>query len=149
MAAGAGAFIGMAAGSALTSMAASYAKGAEYKIQQYQAETNAKIAAMQGRKTAMDLSSAFNKSMASDVVMAAAQGRRGGSVQAVAGAAEKQFNWDVDFAAMSANIQETGYLGQAEQYGMAGKYAQGAGMLSAGMQSATKSYVQYSLLKKK
>lgn len=92
-----------------------------YKIQKYQAQTNAKLAAMKGKETAMNLSMEFNKSMASDMVMAAAQGRRGGSVEAIASAAEKQYNWDVDYAKFSAKLQESGFTSQASQYGMAGK----------------------------
>ena len=104
--------IGSAASDVLGSISGYYGS----KAQKYQAQTNAKIVKMQGKATALNLTEQYNKSRASDVVMAAAQGRRGGSVEGIARAAEAQYNWDMDFAEMSAQIQELGYSAQAQQY---------------------------------
>ncbi len=128
----AGLAIASVASSALGSIAGSY--GA--KAQKYQAETNAKIAKMQGKNVALSLSQEYNKSRASDVVMAAAQNRRGGSVEGIARASEQQYNWDVDYAEMSANLQESGLEAQAKQYDIASKQTLLGGALGAVAQGA-------------
>ncbi len=129
----------MAAGLALASLAGSAASnilgsisgyyGA--KAQKYQAETSAKLAKMQGKNTALNLSQDYNRARASDVVMAAAQNRRGGSVAGIARAAEEQYVWDVDFADFSAKLQEMGYQSQATQYGLAAKQTLLGGTIGA------------------
>ena len=107
------------AGMAASSMIGSIAASNSMKAQKYQSETRAKIAKMNGKATALNLTEDYNRGRASDIVMAAAQGRSGGSVAGIARAAEAQYNWDVDFAELSAQIQETGHTAQAQQYGVA------------------------------
>ncbi len=123
-----------------TKMLGSIAASNSMKVQKYQAETRAKIAKLNGKATALNLTNDFNKSMASDAVIAAAQGRSGGSVAGIARAAEAQYNWDVDFAELSAQIQESGYTAQATQYGMASKQTLLGGALGAIGGAATTYY---------
>lgn len=112
-----------AIGSVIAGIGGAYAESQSYQIKKYQAQTNAKIAKMQGEASSLMLQQQFNKQMASNVVMAAAQGRRGGSVEQIGMAAEQQLNWDQDFAKLSAQIEESGYMSQAKQYGMAASSA--------------------------
>jgi len=123
----------LAQASAISSVVAgigsAYAQSSQYKIQQIQAKQRAEIAKMQGEADSLNLLRDFNKTMASNVVMAAAQGRSGGSVEAIASAAEAQYNWDTDFTKLSAEIQSRGYQAQAAQYGIAGTQAMVGGTL--------------------
>ena len=86
---------------------------------------------MQGEADALQLQRQFNQTMASNTVMAAAQGRSGGSVEGIAQAAEQQYNWDADFTKLSAQLQESGYQSQAQQYGNAASSALVGGSLGA------------------
>ena len=129
--------LGLAAAS---SFMGSIAASNSMKVQKYQSETQAKIAKLNGKATALNLTNDFNKSMASDAVMAAAQGRSGGSVAGIARAAEAQYNWDVDFAELSAKIQESGYTAQAAQYGMGARQTLLGGALGAVGGAATTYY---------
>lgn len=106
-------------------------ESASYKVQSMQAGTSARMARLQGDRDALSLIQQFNKSMASDTVMAAAQGRSGGSVSAIASASEAQFNWDSDFTELSAKIREEGYLAQKKQAEIASDYAMIGGITSA------------------
>ncbi len=108
-----------AIGSAITGIGSAFADSQSYKIKKYQSQTNAKIAKMKGEADSLQLQRQFNKTMASNAVMAAAQGRRGVSVEGVAQAAQQQLNWDQDFTKLSAEIEESGYQSQAAQYGKA------------------------------
>jgi len=108
-----------------------FAKSSQYDIQKIQAKTRAKIAKMQGEADALNLQRQFNQTMASNVVMAAAQGRSGGSVEQMARAGEEQYRWDADFTRLSAQIQESGYQAQATQYGAAASTALIGGSLGA------------------
>ncbi len=137
--------IGSGVGSIITGIGGAYAKSQSYKVQKYQAETRAKIAKMQGKADALQLQRQFNQTMASNTVMAAAQGRRGGSVEQIGMAAEQQFNWDADFTKLSAQIEESGYRAQASQYGMAAGTALmggAAGAISGGLQDIGTSLYQ-------
>ena len=129
-------------GSIAAGIGGAYAKSVQYDVQKMQAETRAKIAKMQGEADALTLQRQFNQTMASNVVMAAAQGRTGGSVAQIAAAGEEQFRWDADFARLSAQIQESGYQAQAAQYGIAGKGALiggGLGAVAGGLMGMEKS----------
>ncbi len=106
-------------GSVITGIGSAFADSQSYQIKKYQSQTRAKIAKMQGEADSLQLQRQFNQTMASNTVMAAAQGRSGGSVEGVAQAAQQQLNWDQDFTKMSAEIEESGYRSQATQYGKA------------------------------
>lgn len=71
-----------------------------------------RIAGLQADYTAANLKREFNRTMASNAVIAAAQGRSGGSVEQIASAAEAQYNWDADFSQLSAEYQELGINAQ-------------------------------------
>ena len=116
-------------GSVITGIGSAYAQSSQYKIQQIQAKQKAEVAKMQGEADSLNLLRDFNKTMASNIVMAAAQGRSGGSVEQIASAAEAQYNWDADFTKLSAEIQAGGYQAQAAQYGIAGTQAMVGGTL--------------------
>jgi len=118
-------------GSIAAGIGGAYVKSVQYDIQKMEAKTRAKIAKMQGEADALTLRRQFNQTMASNVVMAAAQGRIGESVMGIARAAEAQFRWDADFTRLSAQIQESGYQAQAAQYGLAGRTALIGGGLGA------------------
>ncbi len=124
----------MMAGSAILGATQAYFGGkaaeSQYNIKRIQAKTQERIARFNGKITAMNMTYAFNKSRASDVVMAAAQNRRGGSVAAVASASEAQYNWDLDLAAMGTKLEEMGYQSNATEYAAAADYAGGTGMLT-------------------
>lgn len=109
----------------------SIAQSASYKIQEINSRVQAKHAETQGKAAALDLTVQFNKMMASNAVMSAAQGRSGGSVEAVASAAEAQYEWDMDYTALSSEIQKSGYDAQAAQYKLASKSALVGGTISA------------------
>lgn len=128
-----------AIGSAITGIASAYAQSASYDIQKYQAQTQAKIAKMQGEADALAMNRALNKTLATNTVMAAAQGRSGGSVDQMASAATQQFNWDADFAKMSAKIEEQGYKAQARQYGNASS----ASLIGGSLGSVSGSLMDY------
>lgn len=137
--------IGSGIGSMITGIGSAFAKSEGYKVQKYQAETRAKIAKMQGKADALQLQRQFNQTMASNTVMAAAQGRSGGSVEGISRAAQQQFNWDADFTQLSAQIEESGYRAQASQYGTAASTALiggAAGAISGGLQDIGKSLYQ-------
>jgi len=118
-------------GSIVAGIGGAFAKSVQYDVQKMQAKTRAKIAKMQGEADALTLQRQFNQTMASNVVVAAAQGRTGESVAGISRAAEKQFRWDADFTRLSAQIQESGYQVQATQYGIAGRTALIGGVLGA------------------
>lgn len=120
-----------AIGSTISGIGSAYAQSQSYKIKKYQAQTRAKMAKMEGEASALMLQQQFNKQMASNAVMAAAQGRSGGSVEGIATAAAQQLNWDQDFTKLSAEIEESGYQAQARQYGMAASSSLLGGTLDA------------------
>jgi len=110
---------------------------AQLRIQKANAKVQSAQASMQGALYGMQLEAKFNKAMASDAVMAASQHRRGGSVQAIAQAATKQFNWDMDFAEMSTEIQMMGAEANIASLDSAQKAAMGEGLLNAGIAGYT------------
>jgi len=110
---------------------------AQIRIEKANAKVQAAQTKMQGNLYGMNLQKNFNKSMASDVVMAASQHRRGGSVEAMARAAEKQFNWDMDFAELSTEIQMMGANANIASLDSAQKSAFGQGILNAGISAFT------------
>jgi len=137
-----------AIGSTISSLSGIYMQGVQNEIagynrdiERYRAKTNAAIAKVQGKQTALALNNAFNKTMASNAVLSAAQMRRGGSVTQIANAAEDQYNWDLDFADMSNKIQEIGLdaLASYKQYtpSMGETMAGGVGKAMAPLQSYT------------
>lgn len=102
---------------------AAASRASSYRIQQIQAKTMEYQAKVQAKADIMQLQTQFNRVMANNAVMAAAQGRRGGSVEQIAKAAEAKFNWDKDFTKLSSEIQSGGYKAQAEQYALAANTA--------------------------
>lgn len=94
-------------------------RASSYRIKAIQASVKAQQAKLQGKADILQMQTKFNRTMASNVVMSAAQMRSGGSVEAMASAAKEQFNWDVDFTELSAEIEATGSISQATQYGIA------------------------------
>lgn len=64
-----------------------------------------RIAKLQGKITALNLNTHFNDAMANQVVMNAAQGRRGATVESLASSAEKQYNWDLDYSELSTQYE--------------------------------------------
>lgn len=110
--ASAGMGAGMGAAGVAIQVAQSYfgakAAASEAKITQYKYEVDSKLAKMNSNKIALDLTRQFNNTMASNAVIAAAQGRSGGSVEAIGRAATAGYNWDVDFAELSRDIQTKG-----------------------------------------
>lgn len=128
-----------AVGSVISGIGGAYAESQSYKIKKYQAQTRAKIAKMEGEASSLMLQRQFNKQMASDVVMAAAQGRSGPSVTGIARAAAQQLNWDQDFTKLSAEIEEKGYQSQVAQYGRAA----GAALLGGTLGKITGGMMDY------
>ena len=129
-------------GSIIAGVGGAYAKSVQYDVKKMEAKTRAKIAKMEGEAAALTLQRQFNQTMASNVVMAAASGRTGESVAGIARAAGEQYRWDADFTRLSAQIQESGYQAQAEQYGLAAKTALiggGLGAISKGLMTMEKS----------
>ena len=120
-----------AIGSIFSGIGSAYAQSVSYDIQKIQARTAAKIAKMQGEADSLAMHRQLNKTLASNTVMAAAQGRSGGSVEGIASAATQQYNWDADFDKLSAEIEQGGYESQAAQYGAAASTALIGGSLSA------------------
>lgn len=118
-------------GSAISGIGSAYAQKAQYDIEAMNAKANARVAKIQGEADSLQLLKDFNKTMASNAVISAAQGRSGGSVTQIAQAAEAQYNWDSDFTKLSAQIQSSGYIAQAEQKKIAGKQAFIGGSLSS------------------
>jgi len=118
-------------GSIISGIGSAYAQSQQYKIQQIQAKTRANIAKMQGKQESLSMLRMFNKGMASNAVMAAAQGRSGGSVEAIAQASEQQYNWDINTVELNAELQARGYQSQAAQYGAASSQAMVGGSLGA------------------
>mgnify|MGYP000503973946 FL=1 len=126
-------------GSVVSGIGGAFAESQSYKIKKYQAQTRAKISKMQGEADSLMLQRQFNKTMASNTVMAAAQGRSGGSVEGIATAAQQQLNWDQDFTKLSAEIEEKGYQAQATQYGKAA----GASLIGGSLGAVTGGYMDY------
>ena len=118
-------------GSVISGIGGAYAQSQSYQIKKYQAQTRAKIAKMEGEAAALQMQQQFNKQMASNAVMAAAQGRSGGSVEQIGMAAQQQYNWDADFTKLSAQIEESGHRSQATQYGRAASTSLIGGTLDA------------------
>ena len=116
---------------------ASNQKKSQLKIQRANAGVAAANAKLNGQVYGMQLEANFNRAMASDVVMAASQHRRGGSVQAIAQAATKQFNWDLDFAEMSTEIQMLGANANLAALDQATSSAMSQGLLNAGISGYT------------
>jgi len=112
-------------------------RASQLRIQKANLKVQAAQAKMNGAAYGMRLETNFNKSMASDVIMAASQHRRGGSVQAIAQAATKQFNWDMDFAEMSTEIQAMGLKANIASLDAAQKSAMGEGLVNAGISAYT------------
>jgi len=137
--------IGSSIGAGLAQYGQSMVQSASYGIQQndafvgaFSAQVQQRASRLQGKADVLALTKDFNKSMASDAVMGAAQNRKGGSVAAVASAAQSQYDWDKDFTEMSTKIAESGYksqyiaeMGRAEQAGIAADAAKKIGMSSA------------------
>jgi hypothetical protein len=122
------------------------------KIQQAQLGVQSKIAELEGKQYGLNLQTSFNKAMASDAVIGASQMRRGGSVAAVASAAEKQFNWDMDFAKVATDIKMKGYDADMNALKTASNTVMTAGYTSAAVGAYTdyqKSNERKSLLAKK
>lgn len=91
------------------------------KTQKSSAQLAASRARLQGKLQVIGMRSNFNKTMATNAVIAAAQGRSGGSVAQIASAAEKQLDWDIDLAKMDSEIQaiesvKNGYASNTEAF---------------------------------
>jgi len=71
-------------------------------------------AKLNGKITALNLNTYFNDTMANQAVMNAAQGRRGATVEAIASAAETQYNWDLDYSELSTEYEIHGI--EADRY---------------------------------
>lgn len=123
--------------SGISSIGASLARSAAFDVQKINAQTNSMIAELQGKADVLSLKRQFNKAMASNAVIGAAQGRRGGSVAQIASAAESQYNWDANFVKMQADMQISGFDAQAEQFKIASGTAATSGTLSAIGSTAT------------
>lgn len=102
-------------GSVFANYSSSMAQAGSYEAQalSYTAKarglkTDQKKAKLAGKQTALQLNSYFNESMANQVVMSAAQGRRGGSAQAVGEAATAQYNWDLDYTELATQVEISG-----------------------------------------
>ena len=131
---------------------------AQLRIEKANTKVQAAQSKMIGEYNAMKMTQSFNRAMSSDVVMAAAQHRKGGSVTAMASAAERQFNWDIDFAKASSEIQQAGLRANLESLDRAANNTLSEGIVNAGISGYNsyqkskeyKSYTQQkSLLAKK
>jgi hypothetical protein len=80
---------------------------------------------MNAKNTALKLNEDYNKQMASNMVIAAAQNRRGGSVQGMASAAESEYEWDLAYAAFEGDLN---YLNRMSEADSAGRAADAAGI---------------------
>ncbi len=101
------------------------------KIQKYQAETNAKLAEMQGKADGLSLASSYNKTQATNAVVSAAQNRRGGSVTAISDAAESGYEFDLQMVELGAYMQTSGYETNAQMAKLSGKQSIFSGLLGA------------------
>lgn len=108
-------------GSGISALGAAYIQSTSLEIQQIQAKTAAKQAEIMGKSYALELSKRFNKTQATNAVVAAAQGRSGGSVNAIASAAQEQYNWDSMYSSISSGMTVRSMEEQASQYGAAAK----------------------------
>lgn len=122
------------------------AQSYQYKTQQFKYETDAKLAKMNSNNVALQLSRQFNNTMASNAVIAAAQGRKGPTVEAVGRAAEAQYNWDVDFTELSRDIQARGIESMALSAETAAKTTSKSA-ISNMLGTAGMSYLQYKMIK--
>lgn len=122
------------------------AAASQYKVEQYKYETDAKIAKMNSKNVALQLSRDFNNTMASNAVIAAAQGRSGATAEAVGRAAETQYNWDINFAELSRDIQSRGLESMALSAKTAAKTTAKAAIPNL-VGSAAMSYLQYKMIK--
>ena len=116
---------------ALSTFNASISQSAGYDVQSTQARTQAKFAQLQGKANGLELLKRYNQSAGQDAVIAAAQGRSGGSVEAMASSASNQFDWDKAFNDISTQVRVQGYQSQADQYALASKAALIGGAVSA------------------
>ena len=122
------------------------------KIQEANLGVQAKVSEMEGKAYGMNLQADFNKAMASDAVIAASQMRKGGSVTAISDAAERQFNWDIDYAKFATDIKMKGYNADMNALKTASNTAMTAGYTSAAVGAYNdyqKSNERKSLLAKK
>lgn len=116
---------------AVSNFNASISQSFGYDVQEIQARTQAKFAEVQGKATGLELLKRYNQSSGQDAVVAAMQGRSGGSVAAMASSAESQYDWDKAFNDISTQVRVQGYQSQADQYKLASKSALVGGAISA------------------
>jgi hypothetical protein len=119
------------------------AAASQYKIQEEEAKVAAARAKLQGSADALQLIRQYNSTQASNAVMAAAQGRSGESVSAVARAATSQLNWDMTFMKLSNDMSYASAIANAEGYATAYKTAKSGAIATAGaslVSGATKLY---------
>ena len=140
------AFAALAGLQAIQSYSSAKVAAAGHKVQQFKYETDSKLAKMNSNNVALQLSRQFNNTMASNAVMAAAQGRSGATVEAVGRAAEAQYNWDMDFAELSRDIQTRGIDAMATSSKMAAKTSSDAALTNM-LGSAGMSYLKYKMVK--
>jgi len=108
-------------------------KESAYRIQAAQAKTAASIAKMNATSTAYTLERNFNQRMASNAVISASQGRRGGSVTAIANAAQAELNWDLEFTKLGGDLSYMNRLAEVTSYETAATTAQTTGYASAAL----------------
>ncbi len=133
------------AASGISSLGGAYAQKLSYDIQAIQSKTAAARARLQGNVDALELTKNFNKTQASNAVMAAAQGRKGGSVDAIASAAESQLNWDATFMKLTNDITYQQQMSKASGYKSAGLISMGMGTASAGVEGMKTAQKLYSI----
>ena len=126
---GVGAIGGMGVASAAMGYMGSIAQAESFKAQAGQADTSAKLAGLQGKYDALNLGINYNRTQSANVITSVAQGRRGGSVDAVNDASANQYNWDLAYSELSTDIAVMGYEEQGRQFREAARATtQSAGM---------------------
>ncbi len=125
----------------------------QFELQKSIARTQGKIAEFNAKTFSLGLTEDYNRQMASDVVVAAAQNRRGATVQSMANSAEDQLAWDISYAELEGQMQasgknieamaanpydyyQEGYVGSINTKN-AGDLEFGTGLLNAGLSAGT------------
>ena len=116
---------------ALSALSESKQNESALKIKQYETKTNAEIAKMNASMKALNLTQAYNDSMATNAVIGASQGRSGPSIQGIYSAAGQELNWDIEYNKLGTNLSYNSALNNIATMGRAIKTTRTGGLLNA------------------
>ena len=120
------------AGSAISTYKAGQANQGLYKDRARTNEESARLIELQGGEDSLNRIKSFNNTMASNAVMAAAQGRSSGSgsIDAMAKESVSQYEWDRDYSELSTEYETRGADIAASDAKLAGIQAKQTAKLS-------------------